>query len=142
MTILEPLGLKVKVLINGRDAQEYPDEEPDAAVDGFSPNTPTTHHYVESIDGADFCIQVTAKPLAAERWIDNVENGAIRFYIDVDGQNSVARGTATSDRLTHTVSGVKIYAGPVIALRNFHFAPVSTGRCPTLAACGCQSLVR
>lgn len=127
MVLLNGLGLEVRVLVNGSLTTEYADNENDAGNDEYDQSTPRSFHYIESVSGAEFSIEVEAKPGAAGRWLESGSKRAFRFYIDIDGEDSIARGTSESSRLLDVVPGVKEFHKGCTKLRKFRFSTVHTG---------------
>lgn len=130
MAIIEELGLEVKVKVNGLALAEYPDEE---HVDSNHAGTQTPnacHHYVESIDHAEFAIHVglIAGTNTAQEWISYSPNNTIDFSVAFDGSHYTAGKCVTRHSRPKLLDGV--YNEANATLRKFRFAPVSIGRLP------------
>lgn len=130
MAIIEELGLEAKVSINGSAAAEYLDEEPNADGDPRGQTTKTCHHYVESIDNAEFAIHVGVIPgnNAGQKWIGRSPGNALLFSVAFDGGLNVAGKWVDQRSGSRSLDGV--YKRANATMRKFCFAPVSTGWLP------------
>lgn len=107
MVSLDELGLQVKVFVNNSPATEYPDEEPGAVSDRFEDAIPRSHKWIQCMDGAQFAIQVEAKPDAVDNWLSKGARDAFCFHIAIDGKQSVAKGTIKRHRLSDMITGAR-----------------------------------
>lgn len=130
MAIIEELGLEVKVNVNGSAAAEYPDEEPDIDDDARRQTTHACHHYVESVDNAEFAIHVGLTPgtNTGQKWISRSRSHGLSFLVAFDGGHDVAAASVHRHRLSRLLDSVEDRESQTI--RKFLFTPVTTGRSP------------
>lgn len=129
MAIIEDLGLEVKVLVDGSATAEYKDEEPDEHA--VSQTIKTCHHYVESIDNAEFAIHAGLLPglHTGQEWIPRSRDHGLSFLVAFDGGPSVAAKMVYKHHTSRLLEGISNRANQTLS--KFRFAPVSTGRPPT-----------
>lgn len=129
MAIIEELGLEVKVNVNGSASAEYPDEEPNVD-DTRGQITKACHHYVESVDNAEFGIHVGLIPgtNTGQEWTSRSQNHGLSFSVAFDGGPVVAAKSVLKHRNTALLGGVPNWEDR--NLRKFLFSPVTTGRSP------------
>lgn len=138
MAIIKELGLEVKVNIDGSSAAEYPDQEPDVDHGPTSQATKACHHYVESIDNAEFAIHAGLIPGSntGRDWIGRSQDHRLHFSVALDGGHDVAAVCLSQHH--NTVRLVGVHNRMDQTLRKFLFSPVTTGRssayCNGLAA--------
>lgn len=128
MAIIEDLGLEVNVQVDGSATAEYPDEEPDDH--GFNQTTKTSHHYVESIDNAEFAIHVGLIPglHIGQEWVDRSRDHRLSFLVAFDGGPNITSKLVQHDHPSLLLDGIANHADQTLS--KFRFAPVSTGRLP------------
>lgn len=128
MAIIEELGLQVNVNVNGIAAAEYPDEKPDDKYEPGSKTTKVCHHYVESVDNAEFAIhfELIAGINTGQLWISRSQNNALCFSVALDGGRDVTATWVTERSGPREVKG--IYGPGNTTFRKFCFAAVSTGQ--------------
>lgn len=128
MTVIEELGLEVKILVDGSTAAEYADEEPDVDLNTnpHSQTTKTRHHYVESVDNAEFAIQSNIIPGSniAQEWISRSQNHGLSFAVAFDGGRTANKMLARQNNTSILFSGIYDFANQTMA--KFRFASVST----------------
>ncbi|KAL2290132.1 hypothetical protein FJTKL_00623 [Diaporthe vaccinii] len=126
MAIIEKLGLEVKVKVNGSPAAEYPDEERDVDDDAGGRITNACHHYVESIDNAEFTIHFGLTPgfKTGHGWISRSRNHGLLFSVAFDGGHTVAKTVVHQRHNPQLLQGV--YDRETRTLRKFLFTPVTT----------------
>lgn len=129
MVVLEDLGLEVTIRIASCVAQEYPDQDGEAAESQFSPTTQTRHRYIESVDDAEFSIACNVQPGAVHGWLQGSLQRGLYFNIDIDGHDSLTYKLICSES-TEVIGGVKHHAADGTTLRRIRFAPVTTGQPP------------
>ncbi|KAH8743527.1 hypothetical protein F5883DRAFT_722602 [Diaporthe sp. PMI_573] len=122
MAIIEELGLEVTVKVGGAAATEYEDPGPDVN-DARTQMTQACHHYVESVDNAEFAIHVGLIPgrNTAQEWIARSRNHGLSFLV-IDG-GGVSSVTIHQHHISKLLRG--IHDGKTKTLRKFRFAPVS-----------------
>lgn len=130
MAIIEKLGLEVQVKVNGSPAAEYPDEERDVDDDAGGRITNACHHYVESIDNAEFTIHFGLTPgfKTGHGWISRSRNHGLLFSVAFDGGHTVAKTVVHQRHNPQLLRGV--YDRKTRTLRKFLFTPVTTGKSP------------
>lgn len=126
MAIIDNLGLEVKVLVSGTPAAEYQGGDFSETDDDFGAGTAKCHRYIESVDDAEFAIELSAK--RAISWLEKSSNRALYFCIDVDGLQGIVRSYI--DKMKdpkRVVMGVVNRETKPFTKRNFHFSPVHIG---------------
>lgn len=136
MAVIEELGLEVKVMVNGSAAAEYPDKEPDVNNDARRQSANACHHYVESVDNAEFAIHVGLISVfnTGREWISRSRNHGLSFSVAFDGGSDVEAVFVDQHRNTVLLEGAHNQENQT--LRKFLFTPVTTGRSPA----PCQDL--
>lgn len=134
MSVIEELGLRASVQIDGIDRPEW--DDPDGEQNG---RVPTCNKYVLSEDDREYTIkcQVThqnswlyERPIARRR-----ETGKRRLYIDLTIDNKEMQGMLGRPEALFRDAGEVLAGNPVynhsddsISLLKFKFARISTGR--------------
>lgn len=128
MAIIEEIGLEVKVKVDGSEASEYPDEEPDIDDDARSQTTESCYHYVKVVDNAEVAIHVGVTPgiNTGQEWISRSPNHTLRFSAAFDGGQYVAATMVLQGCKTRLMEGV--YDPENQTFRKFLLKPVTTGR--------------
>lgn len=131
MAIIEELGLRVKILINGEATKEWIDEEPDLEGIVFGPETKVSRCYIETREDVEFSIEmkILAGKNPAARWVKHGKTHMLDFAPRLDGGPSLQ--STSVDR-----SGRKFIDEGVIDLdegtiQKFRFAAVSSGQLHT-----------
>lgn len=130
MAIIEDLGLEVKVLVDGSATAEYKDEEPDVDLVDDAPSQITTarHHYVESIDNAEFAIHVglISGQHTGQEWMARSRDHGLAFSVALDGGPNIASRAVYRHCTSRLLQGIQNPANQTLS--KFRFAPVSTGK--------------
>lgn len=129
MAIVEDLGLEVKIQVDGSATAEYTDEEPDE--DTLSQTYKTCHHYVESIDNAEFAIHVglIQGTSTGQEWIGRSREHRLSFSVAFDGGPTVTSNSVYKHQTSLLLDGIHNPANQTLS--KFRFAPVSTGKPPS-----------
>lgn len=132
MAIIAELGLEVKFKVNGSTAAEYPDEEPDVDDDAHRQTANICHHYVESVDNAEFAINVGLIPgtNTGQEWVSRSQNHGLSFTVALDGGHNLEAVVIYQRCNTALLEGVHDQGAQT--LRKFLFTPVTTGKSPAL----------
>lgn len=128
--IIKELGLEVRINVNGSAAAEYKDEESYVGDGAHGQVAHTRHHYVESVDNAEFSIHVGLVPgtNTGQEWVSFSPKNVLMLMVAFDGGRAVAVKCINQLSGTGQVQGV--YKKADATLRKFCFAPVSIGRLP------------
>ncbi|ROW12888.1 hypothetical protein VPNG_04663 [Cytospora leucostoma] len=123
MAIIENLGIEVKVLMEGIQAAEYQGGDFSETNDDFGAGTAKCHRYIESVDNAEFAIEVSATK--NNPWLKTAQvKNCLNYYIDVDDHEEVEAVCLWKARMDEVLKGVREYRSNVPGLRKFRFTPV------------------
>ncbi|KAK7748030.1 hypothetical protein SLS53_001282 [Cytospora paraplurivora] len=122
MAIIKNLGLEVNVLVEGVQAAEYQGGDFSETNDDFAAGTAKCHRYIESVDNAEFAIEVSATK--NNPWLKSSnDKHLLNYYIDVDDQE-VEGVCLWKDKMYEVLEGVREYRSNAFGLRKFRFSPV------------------
>jgi hypothetical protein len=135
MAVIDELGLKVAININGAPAAEYPDPEHSTDTEGEAA-VPTARRYVQCVDNAAFSIfcQIDEN----HEWMRQDKNNRLVFCVVIDGMlaNSCVCSRETLRPLEYGQARTVLEIAHTRCFdketgmdiqREFQFSPISTG---------------
>ncbi len=127
MAIIPELGITVVIHANGQPLTEYDDPEPSVEHPGTGAEIRTCHKFVQSVDGANFSVEVQAVHVPQAAWLWESPKTCLRFVVYVDGAR--ASGTLVS-RFDPSQSCSKSFKGRRRDdrwIQKFTFSRIQTG---------------
>ena len=130
MAIIEDLGLSVVINIDGADAVEYDDPEPEP--DRKYPDSTVVSKYIESKDDKEY--QINCRVLPQHLWLSEADERLLSFHAHIDGACQARKSVRNYPNTRNHENGTVIQ-GSIIrptgasseVLRRFKFSAVTTG---------------
>lgn len=133
MVVLDRLGLRVQLVVNGSSAEEFlPHKQLDAGGEDVGSQPFIWTRYVESVANAKFSISFEALTThgVMKDWIDADRENAVRFTTSIDGQ-SVNNTWVSRKKNTTVLRGFTDHTSNT--MQEFQFAAISTSRFHSLS---------
>lgn len=125
MVVLEHLGLRVRILIDGEPTEEYQDQAADLKVksEEIECQPSLCHRYIESVANARFAISVdvVAADGPLKEWLDTDVNHIV-LLASIDGIHVGGAQVVNRDRRTYIFKGV--YSNNFDTLQEFQFSSI------------------
>lgn len=125
MAIIEGLGLRCNVSINGAPAVEYPENDLTRWPETYGAGTSVRHTYIEAVDGAEFSVQASLLDAhtPTKTWVGGKKQDPL-FSLSIDGEKDLALDHVNQLSQDCRLDGVFDH----MTLKKFRFSPLSLGK--------------